>query len=139
MIILGLAIFGVAIFCMPYMPNPTFFYLIRIFQGIGSALLFAPTESAINILSSPSKRASNMGLYGVVFAVGFAVGPGIGSWLYSLKMTAPFTVAAVSCFAAILILLFGFEETPVPVKKTEWNFFAFLNIQLFQLSSENFH
>ena len=128
MIILGLAIFGVAIFGMPYVPNPTLFYLIRIFQGIGSALLFAPTESAINILSSPSKRASNMGLYGVVFAVGFAVGPGIGSWLYSLSITAPFNVAAVSCFAAILVLLFGFEETPVPVKKTEWGFFTFLNI-----------
>lgn len=128
MIIVGLAIFGGSIFCMPYVPNPTFFYLIRIFQGIGSALLFAPTESAINILSAPSKRASNMGLYGVVFAIGFAIGPGIGSWLYSLSITAPFTVAAVSCFAAILVLLFGFEETPVPVKQAEWGFFAFLNI-----------
>ena len=128
MIILGLGIFGVAIFCMPYLPNPTFFYLIRIFQGIGSALLFAPTETAINILSSPSKRASNMGLYGVVFAVGFAAGPGIGSWLYALNMTAPFTFAAVSCFGAILVLLFGFDETPVPVKKTEWGFFSLISI-----------
>jgi DHA1 family multidrug resistance protein-like MFS transporter len=119
MIILGLFIFGLAIFIMPFMPSPMFFYLIRIFQGVGSALLFAPTETAINILSSPSKRASNMGLYGVVFAVGFAAGPGIGSWLYSLAITAPFIFAAVSCFSAILVLLVGFDETPVPVKKTE--------------------
>lgn len=60
-----------------------------------------------------------MGLYGVVFAVGFAAGPGIGSWLYSITLTAPFIFASVSCFAAILVLLVGFEETPVPVKKTE--------------------
>ena len=126
MIILGLGIFGLAIFIMPFMPKPTFFYLIRIFQGVGSALLFAPTESAINILSSPSKRASNMGLYGVVFAIGFAVGPGIGAWLYSLRPTAPFIFAALSCFFAIVVLLFGFEETPVPVKKTEWGFFRLL-------------
>jgi len=117
MIILGLFIFGLAIFVMPFVPAPLFFYLIRIFQGVGSALLFAPTETAINILSSPSKRASNMGLYGVVFAVGFAAGPGIGSWLYSLAITAPFILAAVSCFSAILVLLVGFEETPVPIRK----------------------
>jgi DHA1 family multidrug resistance protein-like MFS transporter len=128
MIILGLFIFGVAIFVMPFMPTPMFFYLIRIFQGVGSALLFAPTETAINILSSPSKRASNMGLYGVVFAVGFAAGPGIGSWLYSLKITAPFILAAVSCFSAILVLLIGFEETPVPVKKTEGDTLRLLRI-----------
>jgi len=46
MIILGLFIFGLAIFVMPFMPAPLFFYLIRIFQGVGSALLFAPTETA---------------------------------------------------------------------------------------------
>lgn len=118
MIMLGLVIFGLAIFVMPFMASPRFFYVIRIFQGVGSALLFAPTETAINILSSPSKRASNMGLYGVVFAVGFAAGPGIGSWLYSLAITAPFIFAAVSCFSAILVLLIGFDETPVPLKKT---------------------
>jgi len=127
MIILGLFIFGLAIFIMPYMPNPIFFYLIRISQGVGAALLFAPTEAAINILSSPSKRASNMGLYGVVFAVGYAAGPGIGSWLYSLKVTAPFIIAALSCFCAIAVLLVGFEETPVPVKKTEWGIFQLLS------------
>jgi DHA1 family multidrug resistance protein-like MFS transporter len=122
MIILGLFIFGLAIFVMPYMPAPRFFYLIRIFQGVG------PTETAINILSSPSKRASNMGLYGVVFAVGFAAGPGIGAWLYSIAITAPFIFAAVSCFSAILVLLVGFEETPVPVKKTEGDTLRLLTV-----------
>jgi len=122
MIMCGLSIFGLAILAMPYMADPAFFYLIRTVQGVGSALLFAPTEAAINILSSPSKRASNMGLYGVVFAVGFAVGPGIGSWLYALNIAAPFIFAAVSSFCALLVLFVGFEETMVPVQKTEWGF-----------------
>lgn len=123
----GLFIFGLAILTMPFVPDPKLFYLIRIFQGVGSAFLFAPTEAAINILSSPSKRGSNMGLYGVVFAVGFAVGPGIGSWLYSFNMVSPFIFAAFSCFVAMLVLAFGFEETPVPVDKTEWKFLKLLN------------
>lgn len=122
MIMGGLSIFGLAILAMPYVPHPAFFYLIRTVQGVGSAFLFAPTEAAINILSSPTRRATNMGLYGVVFAVGFAVGPGIGSWLYALNMSAPFIFAAISSFFALLVLLVGFEETAVPVKKTEWGF-----------------
>jgi len=127
MIMGGLAIYALAIMAMPYMPDPAFFYLLRAIQGIGSALLFAPTEAAINILSSPQRRGSNMGLYGVVFAVGFAVGPGIGSWLYSLNLQAPFIFAAASSLLALLVLLFGFEETIVPVKKTEWVFTQLIN------------
>jgi MFS family permease len=127
MIMVGLAIFALAIMAMPYMPDPAFFYLLRTIQGIGSALLFAPTEAAINILSSPKRRGSNMGLYGVVFAVGFAVGPGIGSWLYSLNLSAPFVFAAGSSFLALLVLLFGFQETTVPVKKTELGFGKLIN------------
>ena len=125
-IIAGLFIFGLAIFLMPSMPTPTFFYLIRLVQGVGSALLFAPTEAAINIISPPEKRASNMGLYGLVFAAGFAVGPIIGTSLYSINPAAPFIFGALSCFAAIAVLAFGFDETRVPVKKTEWGFFQFI-------------
>lgn len=122
LIILGLAIFGLAIFLMPLMPTPAFFYLIRVIQGIGSAFLFAPTEAAINIISPPEKRASNMGTYGLVFAAGFAVGPVIGTSLYAMQPSLPFTFAALSCCAAIVVLLCGFKDTPVPVKKTLWGF-----------------
>jgi len=135
MMLLGLFIFGLAIFVMPFMPEPAFFYLLRTFQGVGSALLFAPTEAAINIRSSPEKRGSNMGLYGVVFAVGFAVGPGIGSWLYEYNPQTPFVFAALSCFGAIFVLLFGFDETPVPVKKTEWGFIRLLSSLTIPLSA----
>jgi MFS family permease len=109
------------------MPDPAFFYILRTIQGVGSALLFAPTEAAINILSSSEKRGSNMGLYGVVFAVGFAVGPGFGAWLYSLNLHAPFVFAAASSLLALLVLLVGFKETIIPVKKTEWGFAQLLN------------
>jgi len=126
-IIVGLFIFGLAIFLMPFMPTPTFFYLIRIVQGVGSALLFAPTEAAINIISPPEKRASNMGLYGLVFAAGFAIGPVIGTSLYSVNTAAPFIFGALSCFVAITVLTFGFKETKIPVKKTEWGFYQLIS------------
>lgn len=128
MILTGLFIFALAILSMPYMPSPSFFYLIRILQGFGSALLFAPTEAAINIISPPEKRASNMGLYGFVFAAGFAVGPAIGTSLYSINVALPFMFGALSCFVAFVVLMIGFNETTVPVKSTEWGFFNLIKI-----------
>jgi len=114
----GLFIFGAAFVVMPFLPGPSFFYLVRTIQGIGTALLFAPTEAAINIISPPDKRATNMGIYGVVFAVGFALGPGIGTSLYAVNLKLPFFFGALCCLTAIMVLIFGFDETPVPVGKS---------------------
>ena len=119
-IITGLSIFGTAIFIMPLLPNPFFFYLIRIIQGIGTSFIFAPTETAINILSPPEKKASNMGLYGIVFAAGFAAGPALGSTLYSINTSAPFIFGSLSYLLAIAVLVTGFQETIIPVKKNKY-------------------
>ncbi len=122
LIICGLFIFGLGFLVMPFLTTPSFFYLVRTIQGIGTALLFAPTEAAINIISSPKKRATNMGIYGVVFAVGFAIGPIIGTSLYAINFQMPFFFGSSCCLAAIMVLIFGYENIPVPVKKSEWGF-----------------
>ncbi len=121
-ILSGLFIFGLSILAMPFMPSPDFFYLIRIFQGIGSSLMFAPTETAINILSTPEKRASNMGMYGVVFAIGFAAGPTAGATLYSINTASPFIFGSISFLFSMLVLMIGFKETKIQIKKKQWGF-----------------
>ena len=126
-ILCGLCIFGSAVLAMPYMPSYLPFYIIRIVQGVGSALLFAPTEAAINIISPPERRGANMGMYGVVFAAGFAVGPGIGSSLYAINPSAPFIFGSLSCYAAAVVLAFGFSNVQVPVKKTDWGFLKIIS------------
>ncbi len=75
---------------MPYMPSLAWFYFIRMVQGIGSALLFAPTETAINAVSPPERRSTNMGLYGLVFGIGFAAGPVIGTSLWAFNQAPRF-------------------------------------------------
>ncbi len=134
-ILAGLTIFSLAIFLMPYMPGPKLFYLIRIIQGIGSAFIFAPTEAAINIISPPEKRGANLGLYGLVFAVGFAFGPVVGTSLYAVNTAGPFILGAVCCFIASVVLFIGFAETKVPVKKTEFGFLNLLGILLIPLTA----
>lgn len=122
LIIAGLGLFGAAVFAMPFVATAWLFYLIRIVQGIGSALLFAPTEAAINLISPPEKRSSNMGIYGLVFGAGFAAGPALSTGLYVISPSMPFYIAALSCTGAMLVVQAWFHDHPVPVKKTAWGF-----------------
>lgn len=126
LILIGLFLFGISLFVMPYAPTAEWFYLIRIVQGVGSALLFAPTEATINIISPPEKRSANMGLYGLVFGGGFAIGPAFGTGLYVINIYSPFFIAALCCFAAMLVLYINFHEHQIPLTKKEFDFFAML-------------
>ena len=135
LIICGLFIFGMGFLVMPFLTGPSLFYLIRTIQGIGTALLFAPTEAAINIISPPEKRATNMGIYGVVFAVGFAIGPIIGTSLYAIDFQMPFFFGSSCCLAAIMVLIFGYENIPVPVKKSEWGFSRLIGLLIVPLAA----
>ncbi len=117
LIITGLFIVGTAVVLMPFASDISMFYWLRIVHGIGSAFLFAPTEAAINIISPPEKRSTNMGIYGFVFAFGFVVGPVVGATLYAIKPEFPFLLCTSSCLVAVLVLLVGFKETPVSIKK----------------------
>ena len=48
-ILAGLLTYALCVFAMIFANSAWYFYLIRVFQGIGTACLFAPTESAINV------------------------------------------------------------------------------------------
>ncbi len=135
LIICGLIIFGLGFLAMPFVSTPALYYLVRAIQGIGTGLLFAPTEAAINIISPPDKRATNMGIYGVVFAVGFAIGPVIGTSLYAANFKMPFFFGSACCLVSILVLTFGYEDVPVPVKKSEWGFSKILGLLIIPLAA----
>ena len=113
LIILGLFIYGASIFSMIFPTKAWWFYFIRIAQGFGSACLFVPTESAINVLSSPERRGSNMGLYAMVYALGMALGPPIGAWLYAINKLIPFLFCFIISLISIAVMWVGFEDTPI--------------------------
>lgn len=127
-ILTGLFIYALAVFAMIFANSAWYFYLIRIFQGVGTACLFAPTESAINVLSSPGRRSSNMGLYGVVFSVGFALGPGVGTYLFDLHHAVPFVFGTLFSLAGLLVMLIYYTDVPIPVKTTDIRLREFLSI-----------
>lgn len=113
LIMLGLFIYGASIFLMIFPTRAWWFYFIRVAQGVGAACLFVPTESAINVLSSPERRGANMGLYAMVYALGMALGPPIGAWLYTVNKVIPFLFCFIISLISIAIMLVGFEDTHV--------------------------
>ena len=127
-ILSGLLIYALCVFAMIFANSAWYFYLIRIFQGVGTACLFAPTESAINVLSSPDRRSSNMGLYGVVFAVGFALGPGVGTYLFAFSRAVPFIFGTLFSLAGLLVMLVYYTDVPIPAKTTDIRLREFLSI-----------
>jgi MFS family permease len=127
-IVSGLLMYAVSVLSMIFASTSWHFYGIRIFQGIGTACLFAPTESAINVLSSPERRSSNMGLYGVVFAIGFAVGPGIGTYLFAFNRSFPFLFGAALCFLSFAVMLAYYKDVPIPLRTTDIRLLELFNM-----------
>ena len=76
-----------------------------------------------------------MGIYGAVFAVGFAVGPIIGTSLYAVNFKMPFFFGSTCCLAAMMIMLFGYKDVPVPVKKSEWGFSQLIGLLIIPLAA----
>jgi MFS family permease len=113
-IMTGIFLQTLAILVMVFLPSVWYFYTVRIVHAVGSACLYTPTESAINILSRPERRGSNMGLYALVFAGGFAVGPPIGTWLYTYDKVIPFALCSAVCLAGLVVLWKAYEDVKIP-------------------------
>ncbi len=113
-IMTGIFLQAVTVLIMAFLPSVRYFYAVRIVHAIGSACLYTPTESAINILSRPERRGSNMGLYALVFAGGFAVGPPIGTWLYTYDKVIPFALCSTICMAGLGVLWKFYEDVKIP-------------------------
>jgi MFS family permease len=69
-----------------------------------------------------------MGLYGVVFAAGFALGPGVGTWLFDLHYSVPFLFGTLFSLAGLLVMLVYYTDVPIPAKTTDIRLREFLSV-----------
>ena len=54
------------------------FYVGRVFQGIGAATIFATSVALLTVVSPEDRRASALGLWAAMIALGIGVGPVLG-------------------------------------------------------------
>ncbi len=91
-ILLSLLGAGLDYFLLAYAPNLTWFFIGRIIAGITGAN-FAAAAAYIADVSPPEKRATNYGLMGAAFGLGFIIGPALGGLLGEVSLRLPFIVA----------------------------------------------
>lgn len=89
-------------------PNITWLFVGRIFAGMMGAS-FTTANAYIADVSTPEDRARNYGLVGMMFGLGFIVGPALGGMLGWVSLRLPFFVAAV---LALINWLYGYFILP---------------------------
>ncbi|OCA92962.1 MFS transporter [Pseudobacillus wudalianchiensis] len=106
-IVFGLILFSFSQFLFAFSQQLVLLYISRIFGGIGAAFMIPSMMAFVADITTVETRAKGMGRLGASMSLGFVVGPGIGGFLSTLGLQAPFFIAGVAAaLAALLSILF---------------------------------
>ncbi|WP_026693522.1 MFS transporter [Peribacillus kribbensis] len=75
MIIIGGCTVFVSLFLFPLWTSLWFWFILRLFIGVGDHMLHFATQTWITASSPVEKRGRNVSIYGLFFGLGFAAGP----------------------------------------------------------------
>ncbi|CDX18701.1 Major facilitator superfamily MFS_1 [Mesorhizobium plurifarium] len=81
LLIVGLALFGVASFAAAFAPSLALLIAARAVQGLGAAVMMALTIAFVGEAVPKERTGSAMGLLGTMSAIGTALGPSLGGVL----------------------------------------------------------
>jgi EmrB/QacA subfamily drug resistance transporter len=109
MLMVGLALFGIASLLSAYSQNSTELIFARAAMGLGGAAVMPQTLSIISNVFSPQERAKAIGIWASAVGVGVAVGPVLGGVLLSrfwwgsvFLINVPVTVIGVILVAVLV-------------------------------------
>jgi MFS family permease len=94
-----------------------FWFVLRLFIGIGDHLLHFSTQTWITSFSSKERLGRNIALYGLSFGIGFAAGP-LFVPLINVFEGLPFIVSGVLCLSAWSLVFFLDNDFPGHMHET---------------------
>jgi MFS family permease len=97
----GLTVAAFLFVSFPLRVDPTLWFFLRLAFGAATAVVFIVSEAAINALVEDHRRGRVLGLYGTMFAIGYAAGPLIIAAVGSEGL-APFLIGATVLGAGIV-------------------------------------
>ena len=101
--------------CMfPFWKSVIFWFILRLFIGIGDHMLHFSTQTWITSTAERSSLGKSMAIYGLSFGVGFAVGP-LFVPLIHISETLPFIISSALCLIAWLLVFTIKNEKPEPL------------------------
>ncbi|MEH7386914.1 MFS transporter [Bacillus sp. JJ1521] len=104
-----LVVISLALF--PLLKSFWFWFVLRLFIGIGDHALHFGTQTWITSFSPENKRGRNISLYGLFFGLGFATGP-LMTPLISINESLPFILSSVLCLIGWFFLFLLKNEFP---------------------------
>ncbi|GEM_PF-1867535 len=107
----GLVFAGLTLSLFAISTDVPSFFVFRIANGFSFGFIFVATETFVISMSSPERRARNMGIYGMAIATGAAFGPAIGFTLFERSTALPFLSGGAICLVSIIIFLLLFRPT----------------------------
>jgi DHA1 family tetracycline resistance protein-like MFS transporter len=92
-------------------PNVLFLFLGRIVDGMAAGNITTAQNYLVDIAKTPKERASNLGLIGAAFGIGFIIGPLLGGLLSSFSPSIPFFTVGFLALANVILAWFYLPET----------------------------
>ena len=108
---LGLALFGVAIFLIPFGPTYSSYFLILLPLAVGRSFIDPCTSALISKASSASEQGRAFGTYQGLASLARVVGPFIGLTIFETHPNLPFLMAGVLCIIVFLLSLVLWKRT----------------------------
>ena len=118
---------GIDFLVQGFAPNVAWLFAGRIFAGMMGAN-FTTANAYIADVSTDENRASNFGMMGAAFGIGFIIGPAAGGMLGQWDLRAPFFVSAA---LALLNWLYGFFVLPESLSEENRSPFSVAKINPF--------
>lgn len=112
-LIISLVFMGLDYLLMAVAPTLFLFFIARLISGITGAT-YSTASAYLADISEKGDRASNFGLIGAAFGIGFVLGPALGGLLGEVGLRAPFVFAGG---LALLNALFGLLVLPETLPK----------------------
>lgn len=110
-ILIGGILVFMSLFLFPLWNSVIFWFVLRLFIGIGDHLLHFSTQTWITSFSPQERLGRNIALYGLSFGIGFAVGP-LFVPLVSIYEGLPFIVSGILCMSAWGLVFFIDNDFP---------------------------
>lgn len=122
-LIIGGLVVIVSLALFPLWKSFWFWFLLRLFIGIGDNALHFGTQTWITSFSPKEKRGRNVSLYGLSFGVGFAMGP-LMTPLVEINEAVPFIISSMLCLIAWLFLFFLKNDYPESTNEVQLHSFS---------------
>jgi len=134
-ILIGGVTFTAAYFLWAYAVNFPLLYIYRAILALGAGIVAVSMMSFLHATAPEGKKAAGMGLYGLGFGLGSAVGPMVASRLVPTGIREPFLFFAAACLVSLILavlLMVVFQRnnsgkeinTEDSAEKTSKSFFA---------------